>query len=88
MPESEAPSVEPTEDTVLEALFATSNIPPPPLRESAKRRKGRAENEARARKKERREMEATRRASLAEEEAHLIRALELAAGRLAPELWR
>ena len=80
MPESEAPSVEPAEDTVLEALFATSEIPPPPPRENAKRRRGRAEDEARARKKERREMEAARRASLAEEEAHQMRASELAAG--------
>ena len=31
VPESEAPSVEPAEDTVLAALFATSEIPPPPL---------------------------------------------------------
>ena len=53
VPESEAPSVEPAEDTVLAALFATSDIPPPPPRESAKRRRGRAEDEARARKKER-----------------------------------
>ena len=30
VPESEAPSVEPAEDTVLAALFATSDIPPPP----------------------------------------------------------
>ena len=29
VPESEAPSVEPAEDTVLAALFATSEIPPP-----------------------------------------------------------
>ena len=32
VPESEAPSVEPAKDTVLAALFATSNIPPPPPR--------------------------------------------------------
>ena len=64
VPESEAPSVEPAEDTVLAALFATSEIPPPPPRESAKRRRGRAEDEARARKKECREMEAAMRASL------------------------
>ena len=32
VPESEAPCVEPTEDTVLAALFATSAIPPPPAR--------------------------------------------------------
>ena len=30
VPESEAPSVEPAEDTVLVALFATSEVPPPP----------------------------------------------------------
>ena len=46
VPESEAPCVETTEDTVLAALFATSEIPPPPPREHAKRRKGRAEDEA------------------------------------------
>ena len=58
VPESEAPFVEPTEDTVLAALFATSEIPPPPPREHSKRRRGQAEDEARARKKESREMEA------------------------------
>ena len=79
VPESEAPSVEPSEDTVLAALF-TTEIPPPPPRESSKRRRGRAEDKVRARKKERREMEAARRASLAEEEAHQMRASELAAG--------
>ena len=31
VPESEALSVEPAEDTVMEALFATSEISPPPL---------------------------------------------------------
>ena len=80
MPDSEAPSVEPAEDTVLAALFTTSEIPPPSPRESAKRRRGRAEDEARARKKERREMEAAKRVSLAEEEVHQMRASELAAG--------
>ena len=70
VPEYEAPSVEPAEDTVLAALFATSEIPPPPTRENAKRRRGRAYDEAQARKKERRDMEVARRASLAEEEAH------------------
>ena len=30
VPESEAPSVKPAEDTVLAALFATSEIRPPP----------------------------------------------------------
>ena len=45
VPEPEAPSVEPAEDTVLAALFATLNIPPPPPREHAKRRRGRAEDE-------------------------------------------
>ena len=80
VPESEALSVEPAEDTVLATLFTTSEIPPPPPRESAKRRRGRAEDEVRARKKEHREMEAARRASLAEEEAHQIRASQLAVG--------
>ena len=72
--------VEPAEDTILAALFATSEIPPPSPRESAKRRRGRSEDEARARKKERREMVAARRASLAEVEAHQIRASQIAAG--------
>ena len=58
VPESEAPSVEPVEDTMLAVLFTTSEIPPPPPREHAKSRRGRAEDEARGRKKERREMEA------------------------------
>ena len=80
VPESEAPSVEPAEDTVLAALFATSEIPPPPPREHANRCRGRVEDEARARKKEHREMKAARRASLAEEEAHQMRASELADG--------
>ena len=44
--ESEAPSIEPAEDTVLAALFATSEIPPPPPRENTKRRTGREEDEA------------------------------------------
>ena len=35
VPESEAPSAESAEDTVMEALFATSKIPPPPPREHA-----------------------------------------------------
>ena len=80
MTESKAPFVEPAEDTVIAALFATSEIQPPPPREHAKRLNNRVEDEARARKKERREMEAARRASLAEEEAHQMRASALAAG--------
>ena len=80
VPESEAPSVELAEDTVLATLFATSEIPSPPPREHAKRCRGRAEDEARVRKKEHRDIEAARRASLAEEEAHQMRASELAAG--------
>ena len=49
VPGSEAPSVEPAEDKVMEALFATSKIPSPHPREHAKRRSGREEDEARAR---------------------------------------
>ena len=44
-------SVEPAEDTILAALFPTPDIPPSSPRESAKRRRGRSEHEARARKK-------------------------------------
>ena len=40
VPDSEAPSVEPAEDTVLAAPFTTSEISPPPPRETAKRRRG------------------------------------------------
>ena len=79
VPEFEAPSVKPAEDTVLAALF-TTEIPRPPPREIAKRHRGPAEDEARVRKKEHREMEAARRASLAEAEAHQIRASQIAAG--------
>ena len=67
--DSEAPSIEPAETTVLAALFATSEIPPPPPRESAKSRKGQEEDQVRERKKECREMDAARRASLVNEEA-------------------
>ena len=80
VPETEAPSAEPAEDTVMAALFATSEKPPPPHRQHAKRLTVREEDEARSQKKERREMEAVRRASLAEEAAHQIRAGELAVG--------
>ena len=80
VPESEASSTEPAEDTVMATLFATSEIPPLHPREHAKRRRGREEDEARAQKKERREIEAARRASLADEEARRMRVVELAAG--------
>ena len=46
VPESKAPSTEPAEDTMMAALFATSEIPPPPLREHAKRHRVREEDEA------------------------------------------
>ena len=73
VPESEAPSAKPVEDTVMASLFTTFEIPPPTPREHAKRRKGQEEDEARARKEESREMEAARRASLADEEESRIR---------------
>ena len=78
VPEFEAPSAEPAEDTVMAALFATSKIPSPPPRQHAKGHRGQEEDEARSRKKERRDMEAARRASLAEEEVRQMRAGELA----------
>ena len=76
VPESVAPSAEPVEDTVLAALFATSEIPPPPPREHSKRRKGREQDDSIAWKKKSREMEAARRASLADKDALWIRAVE------------
>ena len=80
MLECEAPSVEPAEDTVMTTLLDTSEIPPPPPQEHTKRHKGRDEDEARERKKEHREIEASRRASLADEEVHWMRDVELAVG--------
>ena len=65
---------------MLASLFASSEIPPPPPRESSKRCRGREEDEERARKKEHRDIEAARRASLAEKEVNRMRASELAAG--------
>ena len=80
VPESESPSAEPAEDTVMATLFSTLEIPPHPLREHAKRRRGREEDEAQARKKERCEMEVARRALLADKEMRRVRAVESAAG--------
>ena len=40
VPESEASSIKPAEDTVLAALFTTIEILAPPPREHAKRRRG------------------------------------------------
>ena len=80
VPESEAPSVEPAEDTMMTSLFATSKIPPPPPCEHAKRRRGREEYGARERKKEHREIDAVRRASIADDEARQISVVKLAAG--------
>ena len=67
------------EDTVMTALFATSEILPPPPREHAKRRKGREKDEAITLKKECCEMEAARRGSLGDEEALRIMVVESAA---------
>ena len=80
MPESEAPSAESVEDKVLEALLATSLIPPPTPQEHAKRRRGQEEDEVKSRIKERGEMEARRRASINDEKARQINVGESAAG--------
>ena len=45
MPESEAPFADPAEDTMMAALFATFEIPPPPPQEHAERHKGQEEGE-------------------------------------------
>ena len=63
---------------MLAALFATSEITPPPG-EHAKRRRVREEDEARERKKECFDMEAARRASINYKEARKIRVVKLAA---------
>ena len=62
------------------ALLCTSEITPSPPREYAKRHRGREEDEAMARKKEHREMEDVRRASIDDEGARRIRVVESAAG--------
>ncbi|TMX01568.1 hypothetical protein EJD97_024277 [Solanum chilense] len=80
VPESEAPSLVLAADTMMAALFATSEIPPPPTREHAKRHRGREEDESRSQNKECREMEAVRRASLFDEKARRMRAVESAGG--------
>ena len=50
VPKSKAPSAEPTEDTILAALFY--NVPPHPPRYTAKRYRARDEEDSRAWKKE------------------------------------
>ena len=79
VPESEAPSAEPAEDIILAALFSTSIVPPPPPRDHSKKRGGRNEDEASAQKREHREFEAARRASIADKEARHLSAIEFAA---------
>ena len=73
---------------MLVAFFSTNRVPPPPPRERAKRQQTRDEKEYQAQKKEHHELEAARRASLIDEEVCQLRAIELAAGLLAPELMR
>ena len=55
-------------------------MPPPPPREHAKRSRGRHEDEVRAKKRERRELEIARRASIADKEARQLKVIALAAG--------
>ena len=57
VPKFEAPSVEPSEDTVLATMFSTTAVSPPPPRDLAKRHRVRAWNESRARKKDHNELE-------------------------------
>lgn len=78
VPESEARSANPVEDTMLAALFSTSTTQPPPPRECDKRHRSRENKESRSRKKERYELEAARRSSFVDEDARQMRARELA----------
>ena len=73
VPESKATLAEPAKDTVLAALFTTSTTPLPPPRGRTKRHRSRESEEARSMKKECTELEATRRVSLADEEARQMR---------------
>ena len=88
MPESEAPSAEPAEDTVLDALFSTTAVPPPPPRDRAKIHRFRDEDDSRARNKELNELEAAMRASLIDEKALKLRVLEVAAGASSSKILR
>ena len=54
-------------------------VPPPPPHERAKRHQPRKSDEVRSRKRERTELESTRRASLVDEESRQMRACEFAA---------
>ena len=69
VPESEDPSAEPGEDTVLASLFSIATMPPPPRQERENRHRNRDEEDSRAQKKESHEFAAARRASLIDEEA-------------------
>ena len=68
MSESENPSAEPAEDTMLVALISTTKVTPPPPRDRAKRHRVRYEEESWERKKEHNELETVRRTSLIYEE--------------------
>ena len=87
VPKSEAPSITPAEERCW-MPFSPPLLPPPPPRDCAKRHQVRDEDESRAWKTERNELEAARRASLIDEEYYQLRVLEVVAGHLPPELWR
>ena len=80
MPETEASSTEPAKDTILAVLFSTAALPPPPPRGNAKRRKARNEDEGRAHKRERQELEAAMRDLISDEEIFQLRADKLVVG--------
>ena len=76
VPECKSPYADLVVDTLMASLYPTSEISPLPPREHARRCKGRKEDVAREQKKEHCEMKPTRRASLIDEEALQIRAVE------------
>ena len=62
------------------ALFFIVAVPPPPPQKHAKSHRGRNKDDSKAKKRERRELEVVRRASIADEEALQLRAIELVVG--------
>ena len=77
VPESEAPSAEPSLDTVMATLLSTIVAPSPQPREHTNRHRSIEDDETRSRKRQHIELEDARRASLIDEEAREMSAQEV-----------